>query len=156
MIQEGAQAWAVHNFASGYEVGDRLAERLGFDPAVRNALRYTFEHWNGAGYPDHAAAEVRRLAAGLDPAAADAVLAAAGHGPAGASRRRPRNPGGLTGREAEVLRLAARGLTARAIGEALHISPKTADHHIQHVYSKIGVSTRAAAALWATQHAIVA
>jgi DNA-binding NarL/FixJ family response regulator len=55
-----------------------------------------------------------------------------------------------------VLRLAARGLTTRAIAEALHISPKTADHHIQGVYGKIGVSTPAAAALWATQHAIVA
>jgi DNA-binding CsgD family transcriptional regulator len=31
---------------------------------------------------------------------------------------------------------------------------ETADHHIQHVYTKIGVSTRAAAALWAMQHAL--
>jgi DNA-binding CsgD family transcriptional regulator len=54
-----------------------------------------------------------------------------------------------------VLRLAARGLTTREIADRLFISPKTADHHIQHVYTKIGVSTRAAAALWAMQNAVV-
>ena len=54
-----------------------------------------------------------------------------------------------------MLRLAARGLTTREIGDRLYISPKTADHHIQHVYSKIAVSTRAAAALWAIQHDVV-
>ena len=108
---------------------------------------------------EDAAAELRRLAAQstLDQAATDAVLAAAGHAPPVTSRtRRSQHPGGLTGREAEVLRLAARGLTTQAIADELYISPKTADHHIQHVYSKIGVSTRAAAALWAMQHAIVA
>ena len=107
---------------------------------------------------EHAAAELRRLAAEgvLDPAATDAVLEAAGHATPRPSRaRRTPHPGGLTGREAEVLRLAARGLTTRAIADELYISPKTADHHIQHVYSKIGVSTRAAAALWAMQHALV-
>lgn len=104
---------------------------------------------------DDAAAQLRALAGEglLDAAATDAVLAAAGHAP---RSRRARHPGGLTGREAEVLRLAARGLTTRAIAGELYISPKTADHHIQHVYSKIGVSTRAAAALWAMQNAIVA
>jgi DNA-binding CsgD family transcriptional regulator len=56
----------------------------------------------------------------------------------------------------EVLRLAARGLTTRQIADRLYISPKTADHHIQHIYAKIGVSTRAAAALWAMQSTIVA
>ena len=54
-----------------------------------------------------------------------------------------------------MLQLAARGLTTREIGDRLYISPKTADHHIQHVYTKIGVSTRAAAALWAVQHGVV-
>jgi DNA-binding CsgD family transcriptional regulator len=54
-----------------------------------------------------------------------------------------------------VLRLAARGLTTKEIAEQLYISPKTADHHIEHVYTKIGVSTRAAAALWAMQHGVV-
>ena len=51
-----------------------------------------------------------------------------------------------------MLQLAARGLTTRQIAERLVISPKTADHHIQHIYTKIGVSTRGAAALWAMQN----
>ena len=88
--------------------------------------------------------------------ASRAVLVAAGHGePQSAPRRREQHPGGLTRREVDVLRLAARGLTTRQIADRLVISPKTADHHIQHIYGKIGVSTRAAAALWAMQHTVV-
>jgi DNA-binding CsgD family transcriptional regulator len=84
------------------------------------------------------------------------VLVAAGHGePRTPPGKRRRNPGGLTRREVDVLRLAARGLTTRQIADRLYISPKTADHHIQHIYGKIGVSTRAAAALWAMQHTVV-
>jgi DNA-binding CsgD family transcriptional regulator len=41
------------------------------------------------------------------------------------------------------------------IAERLFISTKTADHHIQHIYVKIGVSTRAAAALWAIQNSVL-
>jgi DNA-binding CsgD family transcriptional regulator len=84
------------------------------------------------------------------------VLVAAGHGvPAGRVRKRPQNPAGLSRREVDVLSLAARGLTTREISEQLVISPKTADHHIQHIYNKIGVSTRAGAALWAIQNEVV-
>ena len=104
------------------------------------------------------AAELRRLALHgvLDPRATSAVLAAAGHGdPAPSAPRRPKHPGGLSSREVDVLDLAARGLTTREIADRLFISPKTADHHIQHIYNKIGVSTRAAAALWAMQNAVV-
>ena len=72
-----------------------------------------------------------------------------------AKRRRSPLAGGLTNREVEVLRLAAQGLTTSAIAEKLYISAKTADHHIQHVYTKIGISTRGAAALWAMQHGLV-
>jgi HD-GYP domain-containing protein (c-di-GMP phosphodiesterase class II)/DNA-binding CsgD family transcriptional regulator len=107
---------------------------------------------------DEAAAELRALVSkgALDPRATRAVLVAAGHGESGTpSVPRPHHPGGLSGREVEVLRLAARGLTTRQIAGRLDISAKTADHHIQHIYNKIGVSTRAAAALWATQHAVV-
>ena len=108
--------------------------------------------------PAEAAAELRRLesAGVLEPRASRAVLVAAGHGePRSPAGKRQQNPGGLTRREVEVLRLAALGLTTRQIAERLFISAKTADHHIQHIYTKIGVSTRAAAALWATQHAVV-
>ena len=108
--------------------------------------------------PPDAAAELRRLESQgvLEPRASRAVLVAAGHGePRAPSGKRPDNPGGLTRREVDVLRLAARGLTTRQIADRLYISPKTADHHIQHIYGKIGTSTRAAAALWAMQHAVV-
>ena len=84
------------------------------------------------------------------------MLIAAGHDePRAPASRRGQHPGGLSRREVEVLRLAAKGLTTRQIADRLFISSKTADHHIQHVYTKIGVSTRAAASLWAMQNAVV-
>jgi len=107
---------------------------------------------------EDAAAELRRLVSEglLDARATQALLVAAGHGEPGVTpAARPKHPGGLSGREVEVLRLATFGLTTRQIADRLDISTKTADHHIQHIYNKIGVSTRAAAALWATQHAVV-
>jgi HD-GYP domain-containing protein (c-di-GMP phosphodiesterase class II) len=87
----------------------------------------------------------------LDGNATAAVLTAAGH----SARRRPAQVAGLTGRELEVLRLLARGLSIRQIAERLVIAPKTADAHIQHIYGKIGVSTRAAATMFAMQHDLV-
>jgi HD-GYP domain-containing protein (c-di-GMP phosphodiesterase class II) len=105
-----------------------------------------------------AAAEVRRLieAGELERRSAEAVLEAAGHAAPLRNKKRPRdNAGGLTDREIEVLQLAASGLTTAQIADELVISPKTTDHHIQHVYAKIGVSSRAAAALWAMQNGVV-
>ena len=102
---------------------------------------------------DEAASELRAMASGgrLDAEAVERVLAAAGH------RRAARPPlaAGLTAREAEVLRLLALGLTTRAVADRLVISPKTADHHVQHIYTKIGVSTRGAATLFAIEHGIL-
>jgi HD-GYP domain-containing protein (c-di-GMP phosphodiesterase class II) len=106
---------------------------------------------------DDAATELRQLVSGgaLESETADAVLTAAGHVEPSSPTRRVTQPGGLSRREVEVLRLAAMGLTTREIADRLYISPKTADHHIQHVYTKIEVRTRAAAALWAMQHDVV-
>jgi HD-GYP domain-containing protein (c-di-GMP phosphodiesterase class II) len=106
---------------------------------------------------DTAAAELRELASRgvLEGETTDAVLIAAGHHEPRTLTPRLQHPGGLTRREVEVLHLAAIGLTTREIADRLYISPKTADHHIQHVYTKIEVSTRAAAALWAMQHDVV-
>lgn len=101
-----------------------------------------------------AAVELRRDAdAGrLDPVAVDAVLAAAGHAP---SRSRAGGPAGLTAREGDVLRLLAQGLPNKLIARELGISPKTAGNHIERIYTKLGVSNRAAAAMRAMQHGLV-
>jgi HD-GYP domain-containing protein (c-di-GMP phosphodiesterase class II) len=87
----------------------------------------------------------------LDPDAVAAVLEAAG-------QRVPRleRPAGLTDREAEVIGMLARGLQTKQVARALGISIKTADRHIQNTYGKLGVSTRAAAALFAMEHGLVA
>jgi HD-GYP domain-containing protein (c-di-GMP phosphodiesterase class II) len=88
----------------------------------------------------------------LDPEVVDAVLAAAGH------RRKPRVrelPGGLTERELEVLRVLVRGESNQAIAAGLGISARTVGHHVQHVYQKVGVRSRAAATVWAFEHDLV-
>ena len=54
-----------------------------------------------------------------------------------------------------MLRLIASGLTAKEAAQRLAISPKTADNHIQNLYSKIGVTTRAGAALYALEQGLV-
>lgn len=89
----------------------------------------------------------------LDARAADAVLSAAGG--RSVRSRRPAQPAGLTDREADVLRFLARGHSPRAIAAALSITPKTARNHVQNIYEKLGVSTRAAATLFAVQHGLV-
>jgi len=88
----------------------------------------------------------------LDPAATDAVLAAAGQKP---SRSRAGGPAGLTTRETEVLGLLARGLPNKGIARQLGISPKTVSNHVEHVYSKLAVSSRAGAAMHAMKLGLV-
>lgn len=104
--------------------------------------------------PQAAAAELRRMVAegDVDRDATECVLAAAGHQ---ARPRPPASPAGMTDREVEVLRLAAAGFTTAEIARRLVISPKTADSHIQHIYAKIGCSTRGAAVLFALRHNLV-
>jgi HD-GYP domain-containing protein (c-di-GMP phosphodiesterase class II) len=106
-----------------------------------------------AGTADEAAAQLRAEArAGrMDGEAVAAVLCAAGHR---AARRRA-GPAGLTGREVEVLRLLARGLSNKEIGEHLVISRKTAAHHVEHIYAKTGVTNRALASLFAASNGLI-
>ena len=85
----------------------------------------------------------------LDTDAVRAVLAAAGQEVPRGGRRRPN---ALSYREAEVLSLLARGCSNAEIATRLVISRRTAEHHVQHIYAKIGVSSRAAATLFAVEH----
>jgi DNA-binding NarL/FixJ family response regulator len=103
--------------------------------------------------PSKATAELRRAASTgeLDPAAVEAALGAAGVAPRGPAPA----PGGLSAREVEVLLLVARGLTTKAIGHRLGIAPKTVGNHIESIYTKIGVSSRVEAAMFAMQQGLV-
>ncbi len=104
--------------------------------------------------PAEAATELRSgvRQALFDGDAADAVLRAAGH----ASKRRREWPAGLTSREVEVLKLLVRGLSNKEIAEQLVISRRTAGSHVEHIYTKIGVSNRARASLFAMKHGLTA
>ena len=67
---------------------------------------------------------------------------------------RPRRPAGLSAREVEVLRLVAAGRTNRGIADELVISRHTVDRHVQNIFTKLGVSSRAAATAFAVEHHI--
>jgi HD-GYP domain-containing protein (c-di-GMP phosphodiesterase class II) len=139
-----------HRGASGAELS--LSARLLAAADVYHAMTEPRPH-RGALPAPHAAGELAREArAGrLDAEAVTAVVQAAG-------QRVPRleRPAGLTEREVEVLGMLARGQQTKQVAAALGISVKTADHHIQHAYRKIGVSSRAAATLFAMEHGLVA
>lgn len=144
---------------SGYHRGSRAAE---LDPATRvlaaaDACQAMQQHrpHRPARRPDDIARELRAdvTAGRLDANAVDAVLAAAGMP---VPPRVPRSgPGGLSTREVEVLCLMARGRTNREMADLLGITPKTVGHHVQHIYDKLGISTRAAAAVFALEHGLL-
>ncbi len=103
--------------------------------------------------PDRAAARLRRRSrrGGLDTECVEAVLTAAGH-----RSTRSRSGDLLTPREREVLGLAARGLSNRQIAEHLVLSEKTVRNHVERTYSKIGVTNRVGASLYALEHGLAA
>ncbi len=104
--------------------------------------------------PKQAAHEVGQLvrAGKLDGDVVKHVLAAAGHR---VGTVRKELVAGLSERELEVLRLLAHGQTMRQIAAQLVIAEKTVDSHIQHIYNKIGVSTRAGATMFAMEHQLL-
>jgi HD-GYP domain-containing protein (c-di-GMP phosphodiesterase class II) len=103
-------------------------------------------------YGEEEACRVVAAEPGLDGDAVAYVLAAAG-------RRSAPSPTGwpaqLTDREVEVLRLIAQGRSNREVAERLFISPKTVGRHVENLYRKIGVSSRAAAAVFAMEHRLL-
>jgi non-specific serine/threonine protein kinase len=61
----------------------------------------------------------------------------------------------LSAREAEVLRLVAQGLSSKAMGRRLFLSPSTVNHHLTAVFNKLGVDTRAQAVAVATRRGLL-
>lgn len=151
----GADAGAHHERAdgTGYHRSSRdipLTAQLIAAADIYRALCEERPHRPGL-VPDEA---FKTLAAHADAGrlsrtATDAVLAAAGHARAIPNVERP---AGLTEREVDVLRLIARGRSNKEVGRELHISPKTVGHHVEHIYAKAGVATRAGVTLFAMEH----
>lgn len=94
---------------------------------------------------------------GLDRDVLEALARELGEGPATGTRgsrspARQKWPAGLTDREVEILRLLARGLGRKQLARELVLSEHTVRHHMEHVYNKLGVSTRVGATLFAVEH----
>jgi DNA-binding NarL/FixJ family response regulator len=117
------------------------------------AMRETRPH-RRAIPPEEVSATLSKEAAEgrLDAAAVEAVLAAA-------SDRdlwdRTSRTGGLSVAEIDVLGLAARGRTEKQIAATLELPVREVREHLQHVYDKIGVGTRAGAAMFAMRHGMI-
>lgn len=142
--------------ASGYHRGVRSGE-LPFDARllaaadVFAAATETRPHRPAMAVEQARGLLLAEAAAGrLDHDACAAVIA-------GAGLDRPRHawPCDLTDREVEVLRLAARGLSNRAIAGELSLSDRTVGHHLAHIYDKTGRRTRAGAAVFAMEHGLL-
>src|SRR5207302_162444 len=118
-----------------------LASSTTLAPLARIAVQH-HERLDGSGYP--------RGLSGDSLSTAGRLLAAGDR----VTTRRDW-PAGLTSREVEVLRLLARGMSSKQIAERLVITPKTASNHIEHIYSKLGVTNRALASLFAAKHGLI-
>jgi HD-GYP domain-containing protein (c-di-GMP phosphodiesterase class II)/DNA-binding CsgD family transcriptional regulator len=140
-----------HKAAKGWQIPTGARVLAAADEYVAMT---TVRPWRGAHSPAEAADLMRGEAAAgkLDAPATEAVLQAAGQ--TMVTRRRTW-PAELSDREVEVLRLISLGNSNRQVAERLVISPKTVGRHIENIYAKIGVSTRAGAALFALQNDLV-
>ncbi len=90
----------------------------------------------------------------FDPVCLAALSQETGGSPARAPTR-VQWPGGLTDREVEVLRLVSRGLTSKEMAKALVVSESTARHHLEHIYAKAGVTSRAGAVMFAAENGLL-
>ena len=138
-----------HRAARGIELS--ASERLLEAADVFAALTEPRPHRDACSRSDAARALRDEVLAGrLDAEAVGAVTEAAG-----LPHRRASWPNNLTDREVEVLRVLARGLTNREIADVLVLSPRTVQHHLASVYDKIGMRSRAGAAVFAIEQGLV-
>ena len=149
---ERADGSGYHRGAGGAQLD--LSARLLAAADAYHAMTEDRPHRPALGPADAATQLLEDVEAGrFGRTEVDAVLAAAGQaGP----RTRASHPAGLTEREIDVLRLIARGRANKQVAAVLGISAKTVGRHVEHIYAKAGVTTRAGAALFAMEHGLLA
>ena len=134
------------------------------DPVACATLRRAVERWGGLGVPYEVAtarvllAQACRKAGDQDGAARSMAIARELFdriGSVNATGAGAALPGGLSDREAEVLRLVAAGRTNNEVARQLYISVKTVARHVSNIFTKIGVTSRAAATAYAFEHHLV-
>jgi len=108
------------------------------EPSVSTAVSRFTSAWRAA---------IRRRGAGGAWLALAAGTGAAAAGPL---------PGGLTTRQAEVLRLLAAGMSNKQIAAELYLSPATVERHLATIYRKLGLAGRVEAARYALAHGLAA
>jgi DNA-binding CsgD family transcriptional regulator len=135
-LRDARRAWRIwHEVGAPYEAA-RARVLVGL------ACRALGDHDIGRLELEAAGRAFRQLGARSDLAALEAR----------SSARSARNTGGLTPRELEVLQLVAEGRTNRSVAAELHLSEKTVARHLSNLYTKLGLSSRAAATAWAYEH----
>ena len=156
---EGAEISALHHElldGSGYPNGlsgdalPRLARVVAAADALDEALM-----WAENSDPESAVARLSGRANAQFGADVWSAVVAEVEGRERHGRSTSSWPAGLTDREVEVLRLAARGATVREIARRLQISPHTARHHLENVYGKAEVSSRAGATVFAMESGLL-
>jgi HD-GYP domain-containing protein (c-di-GMP phosphodiesterase class II) len=162
-FQELAQAAAAHHEwmnGQGYHrqlCGDQIPLH-GRILAVANTYARLVQQQEYSDDPTGALSIMRfRVGTQFDAACYDALVASleSADGRAEYTSLRPRKASNLTEREIEVLRLLAQGRNTPQIAHALAISKKTVEHHLSHIYDKIGVTCRTAAVVYAVQQGLV-
>jgi len=132
------------------------ANQLSPNSRILATAVFYVEQLRRGGEPEQALAAMRsRLGTEIDASCYDALALSLGaeervKGP----ERIASSPHGLSERETHVLRLLARGMSNPQIAEALVISRKTVEHHIEHIFNKLGVSSRTAAVAFAVQEGL--
>jgi DNA-binding CsgD family transcriptional regulator/Tfp pilus assembly protein PilF len=128
----------------------RLWQELDAPYGVARTRLLLAEVYRALGDEDAAALEWEAAREGLDRLGAPA----SGERPPAAGGRAASLPAGLTKREAEVLRHVAAGNSNRQVAAALHLSEKTVARHLSNIFTKLGLSSRTAAAGYAFEHGL--
>lgn len=172
IAREGQPQWAAHLWGAAEILREAIGapippfERQFYEQAMADARAQLGEEVFAAAWargrtmtPEQALAmqeqpEARQPQEAPLPLSADVQPSSSSPAPPPATPS-PTYPAGLSAREVEVLRLLAKGLTNAQIAEQLTISPLTVNAHLRSIYSKLGVTSRAAATRYAVEHNLV-